>query len=151
MGQRDPRRPGVVFLHRTGLRAPGRAEGRAEVQGDHYEHAEGFASGELKHGPLALVTSDATIYALLTGERGEKTRKNADEARTRGARIVAVAPAGTEVDDLADGILRVPDMHPDLAGLLANVQLQPIAYRAAYDLGREIDKPRNLAESVTVE
>ncbi|WP_254538894.1 glutamine--fructose-6-phosphate transaminase (isomerizing) [Halomarina litorea] len=126
-------------------------EGALKFKEITYEHAEGFASGELKHGPLALVTPDATIFALLTGDRGEETRKNAEEARTRGARVIAVAPEGMDVGEMADDVLRVPDTHPDLAGLLANVQLQLVSYHTAYGLGREIDKPRNLAKSVTVE
>ncbi|MFC7157943.1 glutamine--fructose-6-phosphate transaminase (isomerizing) [Halomarina halobia] len=126
-------------------------EGALKFKEITYEHAEGFASGELKHGPLALVTEDATLFALLTGARGDETRKNAEEAKTRGATVVAVAPEGMEVGEVADEILRVPDTHPDLAGLLANVQLQLISYHTAYGLGREIDKPRNLAKSVTVE
>ncbi|MFC6838465.1 glutamine--fructose-6-phosphate transaminase (isomerizing) [Halomarina ordinaria] len=126
-------------------------EGALKFKEITYEHAEGFASGELKHGPLALVTSDTTLFALLTGARGDETRRNAEEARTRGATVVAIAPEGMAVGDVADEVLRVPDTHPDLAGLLANVQLQLISYHTAYGLGREIDKPRNLAKSVTVE
>ena len=126
-------------------------EGALKFKEITYEHAEGFASGELKHGPLALVTPETTLYALLTGDHGEETRKNAAEAKTRGARVVAVAPEGMAVGDVADDVLRVPDTHPDLVGLLANVQLQLVSYYTAYGLGRSIDKPRNLAKSVTVE
>ena len=126
-------------------------EGALKFKEITYEHAEGFASGELKHGPLALVTPETTLYALLTGDRGEETSKNAEEAKTRGARVVAVAPEGMAVGGVADDVLRVPDTHPDLVGLLANVQLQLVSYYTAHGLGRSIDKPRNLAKSVTVE
>ncbi|MFD1515752.1 glutamine--fructose-6-phosphate transaminase (isomerizing) [Halomarina rubra] len=126
-------------------------EGALKFKEITYEHAEGFASGELKHGPLALVTTDTTVYALLTGERGEETLKNAEEAKARGTHVVAIAPEGMDVGGVAGEVLRVPDTHPDLAGLLANVQLQLVSYHTAYGLGRSIDKPRNLAKSVTVE
>ncbi|KPN29166.1 glutamine--fructose-6-phosphate aminotransferase [isomerizing] [Halolamina pelagica] len=117
-----------------------------------YEHAEGFAAGELKHGPLALVTSDTTVFAVFTGRHDEKTLKNVEEVRSRGAPVVAIA-AGTdhEIAEAADEFLSIPETHPVAAGLLANVQLQLVSYRVADLLGRSIDKPRNLAKSVTVE
>jgi glucosamine--fructose-6-phosphate aminotransferase (isomerizing) len=126
-------------------------EGALKFKEITYEHAEGFASGELKHGPLALVTPDTTLFALFTGTDGEKTRKNAEEAHTRGADVIAVATEGDDVGGVADDVLRVPRAHPDIAGLLANVQLQLVSYYTAKLLGREIDKPRNLAKSVTVQ
>jgi glucosamine--fructose-6-phosphate aminotransferase (isomerizing) len=126
-------------------------EGALKFKEITYEHAEGFASGELKHGPLALVTPQTVVFALFTGKRGDGTRKNAEEAHTRGADIVGVAPHGVDVSGLADATLRVPETHPDVAGLLANVQLQLVSYYTADMLEREIDKPRNLAKSVTVE
>ncbi|MFC5973845.1 glutamine--fructose-6-phosphate transaminase (isomerizing) [Halomarina salina] len=126
-------------------------EGALKFKEITYEHAEGFASGELKHGPLALVTPETTLYALLTGDRGEETLKNAEEAKARGVNVVAVAPEGMAVGGVADEVLRVPDTHPDVVGLLANVQLQLVSYYTAHGLGRSIDKPRNLAKSVTVE
>jgi glucosamine--fructose-6-phosphate aminotransferase (isomerizing) len=116
-----------------------------------YEHAEGFASGELKHGPLALVTPRTPVFAIFTGTHDEKTLKNAKEAQTRGADIVAVAPEGHPAIDESDAHLSLPDTHPTWTGLLANVQLQLLSYHAADQLGRSIDKPRNLAKSVTVE
>ncbi|QKY21989.1 glutamine--fructose-6-phosphate transaminase (isomerizing) (plasmid) [Halolamina sp. CBA1230] len=117
-----------------------------------YEHAEGFAAGELKHGPLALVTSDTTVFAVFTGRHDEKTLKNVEEVRSRGAPVVAVAAESAgEVAEAADEFLPIPDTHPVAAGLLANVQLQLVSYRVADLLGRSIDKPRNLAKSVTVE
>ncbi|WP_049980225.1 glutamine--fructose-6-phosphate transaminase (isomerizing) [Halolamina rubra] len=117
-----------------------------------YEHAEGFAAGELKHGPLALVTSDSTVFAVFTGRHDEKTLKNVEEVRSRGAPVVAIAAESAhEVAEAADEFLAIPETHPVAAGLLANVQLQLVSYRVADLLGRSIDKPRNLAKSVTVE
>jgi len=125
-------------------------EGALKCKEITYEHAEGFASGALKHGPLALVTRDTVIIAVFNGRNDEQTRNNAAEAKARGADIIAVAPESTELGDIADARLTIPDSHPDLAGLLANIQLQLAAYRMADLLDRPIDKPRNLAKSVTV-
>ncbi|ELY49411.1 glutamine--fructose-6-phosphate transaminase (isomerizing) [Natronorubrum sulfidifaciens] len=126
-------------------------EGALKFKEITYEHAEGFASGELKHGPLALVTPDTPVFAVFTGEEDEKTLKNAEEAQTRGAPVVAVCPDDHRAVDVADEHLSIPETAPDLAGLLANVQLQLVSYHAADLLDRPIDKPRNLAKSVTVE
>jgi glucosamine--fructose-6-phosphate aminotransferase (isomerizing) len=117
-----------------------------------YEHAEGFAAGELKHGPLALVTPATPVFAVFDGRNDEKTLSNVKEVEARGAPVVAVASeAEEEVHQFADDVLTIPDTHPDVAGVLANVQLQLLAYHAADQLDRAIDKPRNLAKSVTVE
>ncbi|MHB9286845.1 glutamine--fructose-6-phosphate transaminase (isomerizing) [Halobacteriales archaeon Cl-PHB] len=128
-------------------------EGALKFKEITYEHAEGFASGELKHGPLALVTGQTPLFAVLTGDedRDAKTLTNAREAQTRGAPVVAVGPEGEKAARLADGRLSVPDTHPVWACLLANVQLQLVSYHAGAQLDRAIDKPRNLAKSVTVE
>ena len=127
-------------------------EGALKFKEITYEHAEGFASGELKHGPLALVTDRTPVFALVTGagEQDDKTLTNAEEASARGAPIVTVGP-DEAVQGNADRHLSVPDTHPVWAGLLANVQLQLLSYYSAVHLDRPIDKPRNLAKSVTVE
>ncbi len=117
-----------------------------------YEHAEGFAAGELKHGPLALVTSDTSVFAVFTGRHDEKTLKNVEEVRSRGAPVVAIAPeSADEIAEAADEFLAIPETHPVAAGLLANVQPQLVADRVADLLGRSIDNPRHLAKSVAVE
>ncbi|QFU83045.1 glutamine--fructose-6-phosphate transaminase (isomerizing) [Natronorubrum aibiense] len=126
-------------------------EGALKFKEITYEHAEGFASGELKHGPLALVTDETPVIAVLTGSGDEKTKTNAIEANSRGAPIIAVGPDDNPLADVADAKLSVPETHPVWAGLLANVQLQLLSYHAADLLERPIDKPRNLAKSVTVE
>ncbi len=127
-------------------------EGALKFKEITYEHAEGFAAGELKHGPLALVTEETPVFAVATGgDDDEKTKTNAIEAQSRGAPIVAVGPDEQPLADVADAHLSVPETHPVWAGLLANVQLQLLSYYAAKQLDRPIDKPRNLAKSVTVE
>ncbi|RQG99373.1 glutamine--fructose-6-phosphate transaminase (isomerizing) [Natrarchaeobius oligotrophus] len=126
-------------------------EGALKFKEITYEHAEGFASGALKHGPLALVTEESPVFAVYTGGEDGKTTTNATEARSRGAPIVAVGPDDHPLADAADAHLSVPDTHPVWTALLANVQLQLVSYHAAALLDRPIDKPRNLAKSVTVE
>ncbi|QLK25818.1 glutamine--fructose-6-phosphate transaminase (isomerizing) [Natrinema zhouii] len=127
-------------------------EGALKFKEITYEHAEGFAAGQLKHGPLALVTEETPVFAVSTGSDSDsKTKTNAIEAQSRGAPIVAVGPDDQSLVDVADAHLSVPDTHPVWAGLLANVQLQLLSYYAAKQLDRPIDKPRNLAKSVTVE
>ncbi|WP_049925563.1 glutamine--fructose-6-phosphate transaminase (isomerizing) [Halopiger goleimassiliensis] len=139
------------FFIGRGLGYPVALEGALKFKEITYEHAEGFASGELKHGPLALVTPETPVFAVFVGEEDEKTLKNAEEAQTRGAPVIAVCPDDHRAVDVADAHLSIPDTEPELAGLLANVQLQLVSYYAADNLGRPIDKPRNLAKSVTVE
>ncbi|MFP8952643.1 glutamine--fructose-6-phosphate transaminase (isomerizing) [Natrialbaceae archaeon A-arb3/5] len=139
------------FFIGRGLGFPVALEGALKFKEITYEHAEGFASGELKHGPLALVTPETPVFAVFTGEEDEKTLKNAKEAQTRGAPVVAICPPDHRAIDLADAHLRIPETDSDLAGLFANVQLQLVSYHAATLLDRSIDKPRNLAKSVTVE
>ncbi|WP_323675946.1 glutamine--fructose-6-phosphate transaminase (isomerizing) [Halorubellus sp. PRR65] len=117
-----------------------------------YEHAEGFAAGELKHGPLALVTEHTPVFAVCNGNNEAKLASNVREVQTRGGPVVGVCPRSSDaLADAADEVLTVPATHPDLVAILANVQLQLVAYHAADDLDRPIDKPRNLAKSVTVE
>jgi len=92
------------------------------------------------------------VFAVFTGRHDEKTLKNVEEVRSRGAPVVAIAAeTDHEIAEAADEFLAIPDTHPVAAGLLANVQLQLVSYRVADLLGRSIDKPRNLAKSVTVE
>ncbi len=141
----------AYFFIGRGSGFPVALEGALKFKEITYEHAEGFASGELKHGPLALVTPETPVFAIFTGVEDEKTLKNAEEAHTRGAPLVVVAPADHPAAAVADAHLEIPDTHPELAGLLANVQLQLVSYHAAHSLERPIDKPRNLAKSVTVE
>jgi glucosamine--fructose-6-phosphate aminotransferase (isomerizing) len=140
------------FFIGRGVGYPVALEGTLKFKEITYEHAEGFAAGELKHGPLALVTSDTTVFAVFIGRHDEKTLKNVEEVRSRGAPVVAIAAeSASEIAEAADEFLPIPDTHPIAAGLLANVQLQLVSYRVADLLGRSIDKPRNLAKSVTVE
>ncbi|MFC7235494.1 glutamine--fructose-6-phosphate transaminase (isomerizing) [Halosegnis marinus] len=128
-------------------------EGALKLKEISYAHAEGFPAGELKHGTLALVTEDTPVFAVVTGD-GEAARKtigNVKEVEARGAPVVAVTDGESDVARYADHVLEVPETHARTAAVLANIQLQLVAYHVANELGRSIDKPRNLAKSVTVE
>ncbi|NHN49786.1 glutamine--fructose-6-phosphate transaminase (isomerizing) [Halostella sp. JP-L12] len=126
-------------------------EGALKFKEITYEHAEGFAAGELKHGPLALVTPETPVFAVFTGRHDEKTLNNVEQVQARGAPVIAVAgESHEEVHKVADEVLTYPDAAPEVAAVLANVQLQLLSYHVADRLERAIDKPRNLAKSVTV-
>jgi len=143
----------AYFFIGRGPHRPVALEGALKLKEISYEHAEGFAAGELKHGPLALITPETPIVAMVTGndERARKTVGNVKEVQARGAPVVAVTDGKANVEQYAQHVLSVPETDPEIAALLANVQLQVLAYWIAHDLGRPIDKPRNLAKSVTVE
>ena len=128
-------------------------EGALKLKEISYKHAEGFPAGELKHGPLALVTEETPVFAIVTGDgtQATKTVGNVKEVEARDAPVVAVTDGSSDVGRYADAVLEVPETHPRVAPVLANVQLQLVAYYIAERLGRSIDKPRNLAKSVTVE
>ncbi|MFC7069363.1 glutamine--fructose-6-phosphate transaminase (isomerizing) [Halobaculum lipolyticum] len=143
----------AFFFVGRGSNFPVALEGALKFKEITYEHAEGFAAGELKHGPLALVTGETPVFAVVTGddERARKTIGNVKEVEARDAPVVAVTDGRSDVERYADHVLEIPEAHPRTAPVLANVQLQLVAYHTAARLGREIDKPRNLAKSVTVE
>ncbi|WEL16804.1 Glucosamine 6-phosphate synthetase [Halorhabdus sp. SVX81] len=143
----------AYFFLGRGLQYPVALEGALKMKEITYKHAEGFAAGELKHGPLALVTANTPVFAMVTGD-GEQARKtigNVKEVEARDAPVVAVTDGQSDVERYADHVLSVPESSPRTAAILTNVQLQLAAYHTAAKLGRPIDKPRNLAKSVTVE
>ncbi|WP_226010924.1 glutamine--fructose-6-phosphate transaminase (isomerizing) [Halomicrobium salinisoli] len=144
---------GAYFFIGRGLQYPVALEGALKMKEITYKHAEGFAAGELKHGPLALVTQDTPVFAVVLGdgERARKTVGNVKEVEARDAPVVAVTDGQSDVERYADRVLEVPETHPRAGAVLANVQLQLVSYYTAKLLDRSIDKPRNLAKSVTVE
>ncbi len=143
---------GYFFIGR-GPNHPVALEGALKFKEITYEHAEGFAAGELKHGTLALVTESTPVIAIVTGddEAAHKTVSNVKEVEARDAPVIAVTDGRAGVSQYADDTLELPTAHPSVLPLLANTQLQLVAYHVANLLGRSIDKPRNLAKSVTVE
>jgi glucosamine--fructose-6-phosphate aminotransferase (isomerizing) len=142
----------AYFFIGRGLAHPVALEGALKFKEISYEHAEGFAASDLKHGPLALVTAATPVFAVFTGRGDEATLNNVKEVQARGAPVVAVTSAREgPIVDAADYVLSIPESHSDVAGVLGNVQLQLVAYHAASLLDRPIDRPRNLAKCVTVE
>jgi len=118
-----------------------------------YVHAEGYAAGELKHGPIAMLEPGLPVFAVATpSPTYEKVLSNLQEVRARGARIVAVAAEGdARIGELAEDVLRVPAVPDVVSPLVAAVPAQLFAYHVALERGCDIDQPRNLAKSVTVE
>jgi glucosamine--fructose-6-phosphate aminotransferase (isomerizing) len=143
----------AFFFLGRGFDYPVALEGALKFKEITYEHAEGFAAGELKHGPLALVTEETPVFAVITGtgEAARKTIGNVKEVEARDAPVVVVTDGAADAGRYADHVLEIPATDQRLAPLLANVQLQLVAYHMAAGMGRSIDKPRHLAKSVTVE
>ncbi|RME70240.1 MAG: glutamine--fructose-6-phosphate transaminase (isomerizing) [Planctomycetota bacterium] len=128
-------------------------EGALKIKEIAYVHAEGYAAGEMKHGPLALIDPSYTCVALCpAGDLQEKTLSNMQELKARGGRMIAVATEGDgAAAAIADDVVEVPATLECLSPLLEVVPLQLFAYELAVRKGRDVDKPRNLAKSVTVE
>ena len=127
-------------------------EGQLKLKEISYIHAEAYPAGELKHGALALVTDGFPVVALATQPHlQEKMLSNIMEVRARGGKVLVLSPSWPEVEPYADFLLSLPPLHPHLRPLLAAIPLQLLAYRAACLRGTDVDKPRNLAKSVTVE
>jgi glucosamine--fructose-6-phosphate aminotransferase (isomerizing) len=143
----------AYFFIGRGYQYPVALEGALKMKEITYKHAEGFAAGELKHGPLALVTERTPVIAIAVGDgdAAQKTVGNIKEVEARNAPVIAVTDGESGVERYADHVLPVPESHPRTAAVTASVQLQLLAYHSAAQLGRSIDKPRNLAKSVTVE
>jgi glucosamine--fructose-6-phosphate aminotransferase (isomerizing) len=128
-------------------------EGALKLKEISYLHAEGFPAGEMKHGPIALIDDGGPVVALATrGHVRGKMLSNISEVKTRGAVVLAIATEGdAEIKEHADHVLYVPDVHELLSPVLTVVPLQVLAYHIATALGRDVDMPRNLAKTVTVE
>ena len=128
-------------------------EGSLKLKEISYIHAEAYAAGELKHGTLALIVSGVPVIALATQKSVyEKTLSNIKEVKARDAVVIGIASStDTELEKYADHVIKVPDTDEMLIPLLAVVPLQLLAYYAAITRGCDVDKPRNLAKSVTVE
>lgn len=141
-----------LFLGR-GFGVPVAMEGALKLKEISYIHAEAFAAGEMKHGPIALITEDVPVVVIATqGHTYEKVVSNIQEVRARGAQVIAVATAGD--DDIlkhAEHVLHVPRTSESLSAIPASIPMQLLAYHIAKLRGCNVDQPRNLAKSVTVE
>jgi glucosamine--fructose-6-phosphate aminotransferase (isomerizing) len=128
-------------------------EGAIKLKEISYIHAEGFAAGEMKHGPIAMIDPDfPTLYLIPHDSVYEKNVSNMMELKARGGKVIAVATAGDEqIAELADDVIYVPETLEMLSPILTVIPLQMFAYYAAVARGNDVDRPRNLAKSVTVE
>ena len=142
----------ALFLGR-GRHYPVAQEGALKLKEITYIHAEAYAAGELKHGPLALVTSAMPVVTVAPNdELLEKLKSNMQEVRARGGELYVLADAGTQIESESGvHVIRMPEHYGKLSPILHVVPLQLLAYHTAVARGTDVDKPRNLAKSVTVE
>jgi glucosamine--fructose-6-phosphate aminotransferase (isomerizing) len=141
-----------LFLGR-GYNYPVALEGALKLKEISYIHAEGMPAAEMKHGPIALIDDGMPVVFIATqGSQYDKVMSNIEEVRARNGRILAVATEGdTQIERYADAVFHVPAVSDPLQPLLTVVPLQLVAYHAAVLRGGDVDRPRNLAKSVTVE
>ena len=141
-----------LFLGR-GCNYPTALEGALKLKEISYIHAEGMPAAEMKHGPIALINDRMPVVFIANrGDQYDKVISNIEECRSRGGHVIAVATEGDErIRTVADDVLYVPDCPECLSPILTVVPLQLMAYYAALARGHDVDKPRNLAKSVTVE
>ena len=143
----------VLYIGR-GQDYPLALEGALKLKEISYIHAEGYASGEMKHGPIALIDDDVPVIVIApSGPLFEKTVSNMEEVRARGGQIVLISDAAG-LESAGDGCLatiEMPQVHPLIAPLVYAVPVQLLAYHVACVKGTDVDQPRNLAKSVTVE
>jgi glucosamine--fructose-6-phosphate aminotransferase (isomerizing) len=162
LARRVHRHEGFLYLGR-GINYPIALEGALKLKEISYIHAEGYPAGEMKHGPIALIDDELPVVALAPGDRVfEKMVSNIQEAKARGGRVIVVTNE-SQVEALSpildrpgadhggDTVLAVPDADPRLLPVLLVVPLQLLAYHIAVQRGCDVDQPRNLAKSVTVE
>jgi glucosamine--fructose-6-phosphate aminotransferase (isomerizing) len=143
---------GFMFVGR-GPSYPTALEGALKLKEISYVHAEGYPAGELKHGPISLLDAECPLVAVATRSATyEKLVSNVMEGRARDAKVIAVATEGDDqIERIADDVCWVPDTHEILSPVLAIIPLQLFAYHVALARGTDVDQPRNLAKSVTVE
>ena len=141
-----------IFVAR-GINFPTALEGALKLKEISYINATGYSAGELKHGPIAMLDDSMPVLAILMkGKVYEKILSNAEEAKARNARMIALTNSeDTKLDELFENIIRIPEISEILSPALAIVPLQLLAYYIAEFLGKDVDQPRNLAKSVTVE
>lgn len=142
-----------IFYVGRGPFYPVSLEGALKMKEIAYIHAEGYAAGELKHGPFALLSQDTPVIAIcMPDSTSEVMMSNIKEIKARGAPVIALGIEGdVDLADVADIFIPLPDTHRFVQVLTSLVVLQLLAYHTAVGLGRDVDKPRNLAKSVTVE
>lgn len=142
----------MLFLGR-GINYPVALEGSLKLKEISYIHAEAYPGGEMKHGPIALLSPEFPVFAIMTkNSLYDKMRSNIEEVRARGAKVILLATEGDEkAKELAEDVIYVPETIEVLEPLVNTLPLQMFAYHMAVALGKDVDRPRNLAKSVTVE
>jgi glucosamine--fructose-6-phosphate aminotransferase (isomerizing) len=143
---------GFIYLGR-GINYPIALEGALKLKEISYIHAEGYPAGEMKHGPIALIDEELPVVILAPKDRlYEKMLSNVQEVNSRGGKVIAITnESNGELCDLAKNCITVPDSNPYLTPMLLAVPLQLLAYHIGVLRGCDVDQPRNLAKSVTVE
>ena len=141
-----------LYLGR-GYNYPVALEGALKLKEISYIHAEGYPAAEMKHGPIALIDSEMPVFVIATRDKlYEKVISNIQEVRARGGRVTALVTAGDQqIKNLADHVIELPDTFECFQPLIASIPLQLLAYHIAVCKGKDVDRPRNLAKSVTVE
>jgi glucosamine--fructose-6-phosphate aminotransferase (isomerizing) len=143
----------VLFLGR-GSCFPIAMEGALKLKEISYIHAEGYAAGEMKHGPIALIDRDVPVVAAApSGPLFEKTASNLQEAAARGGKLIVFSDAAgaAKLRGIATEVVVLPTVDPFVAPILYAITVQMLAYQVAVLKGTDVDQPRNLAKSVTVE
>jgi glutamine---fructose-6-phosphate transaminase (isomerizing) len=141
-----------LFLGR-GINFPVALEGALKLKEISYIHAEGYPAAEIKHGPIALIDKNMPVLFLATkNDLLEKVISNMQEIKSRGGKIISIVNnKRKELVELSDYLIIVPETIPELAGIINSIPLQLLAYHIANQKGINVDRPRNLAKSVTVE
>ena len=144
--------PNALYLGR-GSSFPVALEGALKLKEISYIHAEGYPAAEMKHGPIALIDEEMPVFVIATkGTSYEKVVSNIQEVKARKGKIVAIVTEGdTQVKEIADHVIEIPDTDDHLVPLLATIPLQLLSYHIAVMRNCNVDQPRNLAKSVTVE
>ncbi len=142
----------ALFLGR-GVSYPAAVEGALKLKEISYIHAEGYAAGEMKHGPIALIDADMPVIAIMPDDKSyEKIASNVQEAKAREGRVIAVANRGNaDIGAIAQSVIYTPKVDPLLSPLITTLPLQLLSYFVADFKGTDVDQPRNLAKTVTVE
>ena len=140
-----------LYLGR-GYQFPVALEGALKLKEISYIHAEGYPAAEMKHGPIALIDEDMPVVFIVTERGYDKVVSNIQEVRARGGKIIIVSSEiNDELQKFSDHIIEVPKVHHCLQPVLTTIPLQLLAYHIAVMKGCDVDMPRNLAKSVTVE
>jgi glucosamine--fructose-6-phosphate aminotransferase (isomerizing) len=142
----------ALYLGR-GYSFPVALEGALKLKEISYIHAEGYPAAEMKHGPIALIDENMPVFVIATQDKSyEKVLSNIQEVKARKGKVIAIVTTGDKrAKELADHVIEIPKTDDCLVPLVAVIPLQLLSYHVAVMLGRNVDQPRNLAKSVTVE